>query len=288
MQPRQPPIQIRWPTPGVTITTGAGLVYTIGPPIDQGGFALVFEGIDEFQNNVVLKVFKPAGRPFVDVRAQWAREQDLFRRLRHPNVVTIYDAFVCENLFYLALERAWGNLASFVVQFGPIQEALVRDLARQVLFALHFVHQNGVLHKDVTIQNVLVFEGPQSRGPLFKISDFGISADHLSTWGAVPAVDNRTYLLPEALDIGFGASSVRSDLYHLGLVLLFALQGTLPLNATMNQVDIDDAVRNGLPRQEAEQLGTALGDFVAVLLRRHAEYRFPSALEAWRALQQVP
>jgi eukaryotic-like serine/threonine-protein kinase len=272
----------------VTITTGAGLVYTIGQPIDQGGFALVFEGVDEFWNNVVLKVFKPSGRPFVEVQVQWAREQDLFRRLRHPNVVTIHDAFVCENLFYLALERAWGNLAAFVAQFGPLPEPTVRELARQLLFALHFVHQNGVVHKDVTIQNVLVFEGPQSRGPVFKISDFGISTDHLSPWGTMPAVDNRTYLLPEVLDIGFGASSVRSDLYHLGLVLLFALQGSLPLNATMSRTDIENAVRGGIPRQQAEQLGTAIGDFVAILLRRHADYRFPSALEAWRGLQQVP
>jgi serine/threonine-protein kinase len=271
----------------VTITTGAGLVYTIGQPLDQGGFALVFEGVDEFCNNVVLKVFKPAGRPFAEVQAQWAREQDLFRRLRHPNVVTIQDAFVCENLFYLALERAWGNLASFVSQFGPLPEPTVRELARQLLFALHFVHQNGVVHKDVTIQNVLLFEGPPTRGPVFKISDFGISTDHLAAWGAVPSVDNRTYLLPEVLDIGFGMSSVRSDLYHLGLVLLFALQGTLPLNAAMDQIDIDDAVRDGVPRQQAEQLGTAIGDFVAILLRRHADYRFPTALEAWRGLQRA-
>lgn len=264
------------------------MVYTIGQPIDQGGFALVFEGLDEFWNNVVLKVFKPSGRPFAEVRAQWAREQVLFRRLRHPNVVTIQDAFVCENLFYLALERAWGNLATFVAQFGPLPEPRVRELGRQLLFALHFVHQSGVIHKDVTIQNVLLFEGPPSRGPVFKISDFGISTDHLSSWGAVPVVNNRTYLLPEVLDIGFGTSSVRSDLYHLGLVLLFALQGTLPLNAAMNQTDIVDAVRNGVPRQQAEQLGTALGNFVAILLRRHADYRFPSALDAWRNLQKVP
>lgn len=288
MQPLQPLINIRWPVPGVTITTGAGLVYTIGQSIDQGGFALVFEGVDEFWNNVVLKVFKPAGRQFAEVRTQWAREQEIFRRLRHSNVVTIHDAFVCENLFYLALERAWGNLAAFVSQFGPLPEPVVREMARQLLFGLHFIHQNGIVHKDLTIQNVLVFEGPQSRGPIFKISDFGISSDYLSSWGNTPALDNQIYLLPEVLDVGFGNSSVRSDLYHLGLVLLFALQGTLPLNATMTQTDIDDAVRNAVPRLQAEQLGTGFGDFVAILLRRHADYRFPSALEAWRALQQVP
>jgi len=286
MQPLQSPSQFRWPTPGLAITADDGQVYTIGSPLDQGGFALVFEGVDEFWNNVVLKILKP-GRPFEEVQATWAREQDLFRRLRHANVVAIHDALVRENLFYLVLERAQGTLESFVSQFGPLPEPTVRELARQLLFALHFIHRNQVIHKDVTIQDVLVFEGPHSRGPVFKISDFGISTDNLAPWGAAPLANNPTFLLPEVLDIGFGMSSVRSDLYHLGLVLLFALQGSLPLNAAMSREDIDYAVRNAIPRQQAEGLQTAFGNFVAVLLRRHAEYRFPSALEAWRGLQSM-
>ena len=286
MQPLQPPSQFRWPTPGLAITADDGQVYTIGSQIDQGGFALVFEGVDEFWNNVVLKILKP-GRPFEEVQATWAREQDLFRRLRHPNIVAIHDALVRDNLFYLVLERAKGSLESLVSQFGPMPEPTVRELARQLLFALHFIHRNEVIHKDVTIQNVLVFEGPQSRGPLFKISDFGISIDNLAPWGAAPVANNPTFLLPEVLDIGFGSSSIRSDLYHLGLVLLFALNGSLPLNAAMSQEEIDYAVRNAIPRQQAEAIGTAFGEFVAVLLRRRADYRFPSALDAWRSLQSL-
>lgn len=58
------PIEGKWPVPGNTITTAQGMVYTIGQPLNQGGYALVFEGMDLFGNAVALKVYKPAGRPF--------------------------------------------------------------------------------------------------------------------------------------------------------------------------------------------------------------------------------
>lgn len=286
----EPPIVITWPTPGVTITTDPGLVYTIGQPIDQGGYALVFEGADEFGNQVALKVLKPTGRLFSEVQGQWDRERALFLQLRHPNVVTIFDAFICENLFYIVLERAWGSLASVVGQLGSFPEPTVREVARQLLFGLHFIHLNGIIHRDLTIQNVLLFEGPQSRGPLFKISDFGISKEYLAPWGGPEpnaSIANPTYVPPELLQSEFGFTSVRSDLYHLGLVLLFCLNGSLPLHGQMSPDEIHRVVADGVPRQDAERIGTSFGNFVAVLLRRHTEYRYGTALEAWRALQQL-
>src|SRR3972149_3196445 len=110
--------KVVWPTPGNTITTVSGMVYTIGQPINSGGYALVFDGSDSFGNSVALKVFKPADRPFEEVQEPWGSESQLFKKLRHPNVVAIYDAFICDNLFYIVLERAWGNLCYWIQHIG--------------------------------------------------------------------------------------------------------------------------------------------------------------------------
>lgn len=288
MQPIFQPQQFMVPSQGMAVWGQGGISYTLGAPINQGGFAMVYEAWDEFYNPVALKVLRPMPDA-VALHQQWTHEQELFRRLRHPNVVTIYDAFGWNNLFYLALERAETTISGYVSQTGPLQDWIVREVARQLLFGLHFIHSSGVLHKDLTINNVLVFTGPQNRGPIFKISDFGISRKSFSPWDIQPPeINNTTFLLPELLQSEFGLSSERSDLYHLGLILLFCLKGYLPLREGMSPMEIDHVVRNAIPRQEAEALGTPLGNFISVLLRRHADARYQSALDAWRALKLLP
>ena len=78
-------------------------------------------------------------------------------KVRHPNVVFIHDAFICDNLFYIVFERAWGNLFDLVHQIGSLQELAVREIARQLLFALPYIHREGILHKDLTVYNILYF-----------------------------------------------------------------------------------------------------------------------------------
>ncbi|MFM0058548.1 serine/threonine-protein kinase [Paraburkholderia phytofirmans] len=274
------------PSPGSTVYGSGGVAYTLGPPIKEGGFAMVYEAIDEFGNPVALKVLKPSADA-VGLHQQWTHEHTLFLKLRHPNVVTIYDAFGANFLLFLALERAHGTIGDEVRQRGPMPEWRAREVARQLLFGLNFVHSHGVLHKDITINNVLVFNNPLTT--TFKISDFGISRDLFTPWAMQPPeLNNAIFPLPEILLQEFGGSSIRSDLYHLGLVLLFCLTGQLPWHEGTPQEQINAAALNGAPRQQAEALRTPFSAFVAVLLRRHADFRYQSALDAWRALKFIP
>lgn len=283
-------MKVIWPTPGNTITTQSGMVYTIGQPINSGGYALVFEGMDLFGNPVALKIFKPANRPFKEVQEQWNKETQLFKKLRHPNVVTIYDAYICDNLFYIVLERAWGNLCDWVQAVKPIHEGTVREIARQLLFAIYFIHKEGVIQRDITIYNTLVFEGPKSRGPILKISDFGISKEFIDPWK--PKICNSytahpCFIPPELLLPQYGYTNEQSDLYHLGLVLLYSLTGTLPFHEKMDIEQRNKMILDGVPRKEAEKIKTPLGDFISILLRRHQEYRFKTAIEAWNFLKTI-
>ena len=289
--PQASDIKIVWPTPGNTISTRAGMQYLIGNQLDSGGYALVFEGTDLFGNAIALKVYKPANRPFAEVQAQWEKERALFEKLRHPNVVAIYDAFTCDNLFYIVLEKAWGSLCAFVARFKPLEEQTVREIARQLLFAIHYIHTHGVVHRDITIYNVLAFEGPQSRGSVYKITDFGISKEFVDPWHEKVChthIAHPCFIPPELINANYGFSTVRSDLYHLGLILLYALTGDLPFKESMPKEEISKMIQDGMPRQMAEGIGTALGTFISVLLRRRNEYRYKSAIEAWNALRSTP
>lgn len=237
----------------------------------------------------MLKVFKPANRDFKEVKKQWKQEVQKFKLLRHPNIVVIYDDFVCENLFYIVLERACGSLDDLIQTNGAIPEFQVKEIARQLLFAIHSIHQRDVIHRDITIYNTLVFEGSQKQGLIFKISDFGISKKFFHPWK--PKICNTKtahplFTPPELLLRQYGYTSKQSDLYHLGIILLYSILGRLPINKTMSTTEIEQIIKSGILRQEAERIKTPLGDFIAVLLRRRQEYRFQTAIEAWNRLNK--
>lgn len=278
------PIQIKWPKPGDTITTQSGMEYTIGTLLNNtGGFGLLYDGFDTFGNPVAIKIFKPAKRKFVDVQKQWESETDILDLVRHPNVVFIHDSFICDNLFYIVFERASGNLDNLVKQVGPLQELTVREIARQLLFALHYVHNENILHKDLTVYNILYFQHGASGQGLYKISDFGISEEFTDRWTSTNPIAHRLFKPPEL--VKFKYTTLQSDLYHLGLVLYFCLTGQFPYDINLPQGEIDRAILSGVPRIKAEQLGTPFGQFISILLRRREEYRFKTEIEAWRDLQ---
>ena len=149
------------PYPGLQIVPPLGtkgVTYTLGQEIASGGYGVVYEGIDSFENNVVLKVFKP-NKSFTEVQNDWAREVSIFNRVNHPNIVTIYDSFMSGNLFYIVLERARENIFKWRQSQTYVPPILVRETARQLLAGLNYLHKNSILHRDLTVYNCLIFHG---------------------------------------------------------------------------------------------------------------------------------
>jgi serine/threonine protein kinase len=176
------PIPIRWPTPGDTITAASGRVYSVGQKLNEGGYALVFEGTNDLGRPVALKVYKPLNRLFAEVQAQWDRESAIMRKLAHAHVTSILDAFVVGNLFFIVMERAWGSVDQYIRQVGALTDHAVRDLAAQMLDALQHTHLLGVLHRDITIYNTLVFSRPVTNLAWYKLADFGVSKEFIDPW----------------------------------------------------------------------------------------------------------
>ncbi|MHB1645914.1 MAG: serine/threonine-protein kinase [bacterium] len=282
-------IQFKLPETGTIITISIR-TYKVGKRIDnnQGGFSWVYSAVDvNSLTPVVLKIFKPNNRPFEEVQSQWKKEVTLFNKLRHANIVRIYDAFLYNNLFYIVLEKAWGDLNKYVQsQFfvKKLNELDTKNITLQLLSALGFIHQNSIIHKDLTIYNILVFKKTFFPA-IFKISDFGISKE----FGYFePIISNTQIIHPQFKPpefVNFGFTDMQSDLYQLGLVLLYCVTGNNPfLNKT--QQEIDKIITDGIPRQIAENIKIPFGNFISILLRRHKEYRFKDTSEAINYLYQ--
>ncbi len=250
--------------------------------LGAGEFGAVYECVGPFDQAYAVKLFRPANRPYGEVHAEWSREVLRLLSLRHPNVVYIHDAFEQDSLFYLALERCDRPLAAMLGI--PMQEGLVLELARQLLAAVQFLHDNDVVHDDLHPGNVLIVDGRDR--PIVKISDFGISNELRGLPAIRPDVVHHAIMAPEVIATGY--TSKQSDLYQIGLLLFWMLTGESAVPPEAPYAEIVRCIADGLPRRRAEEIGTPLGGLVARMLRRREQFRYGSAREVWADLREVP
>src|SRR5512141_3046021 len=94
-----------FPTTGGMVRSPRGFSYLLGDLMGEGSLGAVFDCVGPFDQQPALKAFQPGNRPYEGVRAEWTREAERLYRLRHPNIVYVFDYFEANGLFYLVLER---------------------------------------------------------------------------------------------------------------------------------------------------------------------------------------
>jgi len=275
-------IPVQYPQLGSTLTSAGGKSYTVTSVMGAGEFGAVFECVGPFDQAYAVKMIRPANRTFQEVMAEWSREVERLFTLRHPNVVYIYDHFNDGYLFYLALERCDHALTAMLGT--PFQESLALELARQLLAAVQFLHDNDVVHDDLHPGNVLIAHATDR--PVVKISDFGISHELRGAPAVRPNVVHHKIMAPEVVASGY--TSKQSDLYQVGLLMFWMLTGEPAIPQGVPYQELVRIVGEGIPRRRAEAIGSPLGGLIAKMLRRRDAYRYTSAREVWADLRQLP
>jgi serine/threonine protein kinase len=199
--------------------------YEVEELIGHGGMSSVYKARDSLlERHVALKILHEQYNADEDFVERFKREARSVAQLQHPNIVTVIDRGEADGRQYIVFEYIDGeNLKEHVVRAGrlPIREAL--EIALEVARGLAFAHQNGIIHRDVKPQNVLLNGDGQA-----KVTDFGIArsldVDGMTQTGTVLGTSN--YIAPEQ------ASGQRvdahSDVYALGAVLYELLAGDVP------------------------------------------------------------
>jgi serine/threonine-protein kinase len=272
---------LQFPEVGTVLCSARG-EYVVQSVIGSGEFGAVYEAVGPFDQIYALKMMRPANRPYAEVQSEWMREVQRLLSLRHPNVVYIFDAFEAGHLFYLALERCDHPLAAMLGV--PMQEGLALELARQLLAAVQFLHDNDVVHDDLHPGNVLIEHGADR--PIVKISDFGISTELRGMPAIRPNVVHHAIMAPEIIATGY--TGKQSDIYQIGLLLYWMLTGESAVPQNVPYPELVRCVADGVPRRRAEELGTPLGQLVAKMLRRREQFRYGSARDVWGDLRCLP
>src|SRR5262245_15777465 len=208
--------------------------YYLESKLGVGGMGTVYRARRLLIGDVVaVKVLQPDQVADPQAVERFRREAQTAARLKHPNVVAVYDFDVSrEGLNYLVMELAEGeSLRSLVDRQGTLAETDAAEIVRQVCAALDEAHMQSVVHRDIKPENILVQTTPG--GLQVKVLDFGIAALHdvnagrLTRTGAV--VGTPHYMSPEQC-LGEELDG-RSDIYSLGIVLFEMLTGVVPFDS---------------------------------------------------------
>lgn len=210
--------------------------YEIIGKIAEGGMGAVYKVrhllLDEIR---VIKVMRPQAAESEEQRKRFVREAQTATKLRHPNIVTFHDFAVDESgTAYMVMEFIDGvTLAQLIRKGGPLPLPIALELAKQCLSALGYLHRRGIVHRDVSPDNILMAHHDET-GAQVKLIDLGIakviqSEEALTVGDAF--LGKLRYCSPEQLSAGSSTSTLdgRSDLFSFGIVLSEMLTGVCPL-----------------------------------------------------------
>lgn len=200
--------------------------YELEELVGTGGMSSVYRARDRLlERHVALKILHPHHSSDEDFVQRFRKEARLVAQLSHPNIVTVIDRGDDGGRQFIVFEYVEGeNLKEVVTREGPLPLRRVLELALQIGRGLAFAHSQGLVHRDVKPQNVLMNGDDQA-----KVTDFGIARSidvdvGVTQTGTV--LGTSAYIAPE--QASGGDITPQTDVYSLGVVLYELLTGEVP------------------------------------------------------------
>jgi len=250
--------------------------YRVEREIGRGAMGALLLGRDPETGRPVALKTMALGREFegdalTEVRQRFFREAESAGRLRHPDIVTIFDVGEDRGLAYFAMEYLPGqDLQRHAQPANLLPVPVLLLIVARVADALAYAHRQGVVHRDIKPANVMVDLAADS----VKVTDFGIAriADASRTRTGV-VLGTPSFMSPEQM-AGQRVDG-RSDLYSLGVMLFQLLCGRLPHQADSMSTLMRQIAQERAPdiRSLRPQLPEALADLVALVLEKQPELR---------------
>jgi DNA-binding response OmpR family regulator len=261
--------------------------YEIVGMLGQGGMGSVYKARDaELDEEIAIKLLRPGLVSNPSLVDRFKTELRLTRRISHRNVVRTHDLGEHDGAYFITMEYVEGVTARELIDTkGTVGVSSTLALATQLAEALAVAHEQGVIHRDIKPQNLLL----DGEGVL-KVMDFGVArlaerTDGVTETGMV--VGTPAYMAPEQLldeDV-----DARSDLYAVGVVLFECLSGQLPFEANSPVALIAKVLQEDPPLPVLQRAGVpqALSSIILRLLTKGAEDRISGAAELGRLLAQI-
>ncbi|KAK9761416.1 hypothetical protein K7432_013699 [Basidiobolus ranarum] len=206
--------------------------YEIIRELDKGTYGTVLQARDRKTGEIVaIKKIKNHFANWKDCLT--LRELKVLRKLSHPNIVRLYNAFVRRNKLFLVFEFMDKNLYNFIQEQNGnlIEENRIQSIMFQILNGLDYMHRKGYFHRDVKPENILM------KDDIVKTADFGLVREIKSTPPYTDYVSTRWYRAPEVL-LGALDYSAPIDIWAAGAIMaeLYTLRPLFPGQSEIDQI----------------------------------------------------
>ncbi|CBH17393.1 protein kinase, putative [Trypanosoma brucei gambiense DAL972] len=215
--------------------------YTIVELIGEGSFGKVYKARRKGTGHIVaMKFIVKKGKndkELLNLRS----EIEIMTKLNHDNIITLFEAFETQQEFVVVMEYAQGELFEILEDDKKLPEEVVRRIAKQLLQALHYLHSNRIMHRDMKPQNILIGQNGS-----VKLADFGFARTmSYNTMVLTSIKGTPLYMAPELVQEQ--PYNHTADLWSLGCILFELLYGKPPfytnhLYKLINQI-VNDPVR---------------------------------------------
>jgi transcriptional regulator with GAF, ATPase, and Fis domain/serine/threonine protein kinase/tetratricopeptide (TPR) repeat protein len=259
--------------------------YRLDSVIGEGGMAIVYKGFDLITKvNLAVKVLKD-GDCFnrIENVIRLKREAAAVSRLDHPGIIKVLDIGASEDVHYLVMEFIEGeSLESFIENKDSIQVPLILSIIRRIAETLAYVHDAGIIHRDIKPGNIILTKSAAKSGPaiLPKVGDFGLSRIIGHSRNNTPETSGTyCYMSPEQAGLIRCPVDYRTDLYSLGVLASKLLTGRLPFQGR----DVSELFHQMLtftpqrPSRLNPEIPEILDEVIARLLERDPEKRYQTA-----------
>lgn len=254
--------------------------YRIEAVVGTGGMAVVYRALDIQLNEIVaIKVLRPEYETDMEFVRRFSREAEAAAKMSHENIVNLLDVGIEGDMRYIVMEYVDGlTLKEMIREEGRIHPDVALRMTIRILAAVDHAHRNGIVHRDIKPQNILV-----DRKGRVRVADFGIARLKASQTTQIDqngsAMGSVHYLSPE--QARGEVADEQSDLYSVGIVLYEMLTGNVPfdgdttISVALKHVSEEPASM----RTRNSEVSRALDEVVMRALCKDKERRYQSAAE---------
>ena len=259
--------------------------YEILGELGAGGIGKVYKARHAISQRIeALKVLQQDQLGTPDMVERFVREIRVLASLNHPNIAALHTAFRHEDRLVMVMECVEGATLSSECAAGRVSIAQTVEYIRQVLQALVYAHERGVIHRDIKPSNILIVAGTT---PVAKLLDFGlaVSGRDPSFTASGTILGSLYYMSPE--QVRGSRVDARSDLYSLGVTMYEMVSGRRPFEGASQYEIMDGHLRQqAVPVNEVNpNVSMPLAGVILKAMVKEPGARFQTAAEFLRALE---
>jgi serine/threonine-protein kinase len=274
------------PTTFINVAAALEGRFQILKELGRGGMGIVFQAHDkQLKEQVAIKILSPLLGQDPEALERLKREVSAARRITHPNVIRIHDLTETGGLHYVSMEYFPGqNLKEYLHQTGALSLMQAYNIASQICDGVAAAHSQGVIHRDLKSQNVIL-----NAAQRVKIIDFGLArtsqVEGMTVSGLI--LGTPEYMAPE--QVTGKRVDERADVYSLGIILYELFTGRVPFTGdSAIAVSFKQVKEEAMPPSKLNpQVNPELEKVILRALQKDPRLRYASVLELQSELRKA-